>query len=236
MNALKAAILAHEQDFVSALNADFAHRSREETLMFDVGSTLGTINYLLRHLSRWMRPEPCDVALIFQPSTNRVVYQPLGVVGVVSPWNYPVGLALIPLATALAASNRVMLKPSELVPATSELLVSVLAEALQEDQVAVVTGDAKVGSAFSSLPFDHILFTGSIPVGRAIEIGSREAGASPQSRLFLLVLLSGVTDAMDVMKDEIFGPILPIVPYRTLEEAVAYVGKVFDWLIRFTLR
>jgi len=107
LNALKAAILAHEQDFVSALNADFAHRSREETLMFDVGSTLGTINYLLRHLSRWMRPEPCDVALIFQPSTNRVVYQPLGVVGVVSPWNYPVGLALIPLATALAVGNRV---------------------------------------------------------------------------------------------------------------------------------
>ncbi len=64
MNALKAAILAHEQDFVSALNADFAHRSREETLMFDVGSTVGTINYLLRHLSRWMRPEPCDVALL----------------------------------------------------------------------------------------------------------------------------------------------------------------------------
>jgi coniferyl-aldehyde dehydrogenase len=336
LQKLKGTILAHEEDFVSALNADFGHRSSEETLMFDVGSTVGTINYLLRNLSSWMRPEPRGVAMIFQPSTNRVVYQPLGVVGVVSPWNYPVGLALIPLATALAAGNRVMLKPSELVPATSELLVSVLAEAFQPDQVAVVTGDAKVGSAFSSLPFDYMLFTGSIPVGRAImraasenlvpvtlelggkspaiiergsslqtaarriaygklanggqtcvapdyalvpeedietfvaafrqeadklypniaanpnytwivndhhfarlsglvedaktkgaraiEIGSRSAGASPQSRLFLPVLLSGVTDAMDVMKDEIFGPILPIVPYRTLEDAVAYVN------------
>jgi len=106
--------------------------------------------------------------MVFFPGSNRVLYQPLGVVGVVSPWNYPVSLALAPLATALAAGNRVMLKPSELTPATTELLASTLAELFDEEQVAVITGDAKVGSAFSSLPFDHILFTGSIPVGRAV--------------------------------------------------------------------
>ena len=148
LHKLKGAILAHEEDFVSALNADFGHRSREETLMLDVGSTAAAIHYLLQNLLSLIRPEPRGVAMIFQPSTNRVVYQPPGLVGVVSPWNYPVGLALIPLATALATGNRVMLKPSELVPATSELLLSVLAEAFQEDQVAVVTGDAKVGRAF----------------------------------------------------------------------------------------
>ena len=115
-----------------------------------------------------MRPERRSVAMVFFPGSNRVVYQPFGVVGVVAPWNYPINLALVPLATALAASNRVMLKPSEFVPATTELLASMLAEIFDQDQVAVVTGGEKVGRAFSSLPFDHLLFTGSIPVGRAI--------------------------------------------------------------------
>ena len=105
---------------------------------------------------------------MFFPGSNRVVYQPLGVVGIVSPWNYPVSLALAPLATALAAGNRVMLKPSELTPATTALLATMLSELFVAEQVAVVTGDAKVGSSFSSLAFDHILFTGSIPVGRAV--------------------------------------------------------------------
>ena len=147
---LKQAILAREEAFVAALNADFGHRSREETLLFDVGSTVSGIYYLLRNVARWMRPEPRGVAMAFLPGSNRIVYQPLGVVGVVSPWNYPVGLALIPLATALAAGNRVMLKPSELVPTTTDLIASMLAEIFDEDQVAVVTGDAKVGAQFSS--------------------------------------------------------------------------------------
>jgi coniferyl-aldehyde dehydrogenase len=121
LNKLKPAILAREDAFVAALNADCGPRSREETLLFDVGSTVSSINYLNRNLARWMRPEPRGVAMVFHPSSNRVVYQPLGVVGIVSPWNYPVGLALIPLATALAAGNRVMLKPSELVPYNDQI-------------------------------------------------------------------------------------------------------------------
>ncbi len=332
---LKDAILARQEDFVAALNADFGHRSRQETVLLDLGSTVDTIKYLHRNLRRWMRAERRSVAMVFFPGGNRVVYQPLGVIGIVSPWNYPVSLALTPLATALAAGNRAMLKPSELTPATTGLLASMLAEIFEEDQVAVVTGDAKVGSAFSALPFDHILFTGSIPVGRAvmraasenlvpvtlelggkspaivergsplrtaahriaygklanggqtcvapdyallpeeeiedfvasfkeevaklypdiganpdytwiindhhfarlsglvedarakgarvIEIGTKPATAS-QSRLFLPTLLLNVTDEMSVMKDEIFGPVLPIVPYRELEDAVAYVN------------
>jgi coniferyl-aldehyde dehydrogenase len=136
--------------------------------MLDVGSTVGAINYLQSNLRRFMRPERRHVAAIFKPSSAKVVYQPLGVVGIVSPWNFPVSLALTPLATALAAGNRVMLKPSEMTPATTDLLASMLAETFEEEQIAVVTGDAEIGKAFSRLPFDHIFFTGSIPVGRAI--------------------------------------------------------------------
>src|SRR5262249_42391516 len=162
------AVRTHEDAIVPAMKLDFSNRSREKNFLFDVGSTVGGINYLLRNVAHWMRPEPRGVAMAFLPGSNRIIYQPLGVVGIVSPWNYPVGLALIPLATALAAGNRAMLKPSELVPATTELLAAMMVETFPADQIAVVTGDAKVGSAFASLPFDRLLFTGSIPVGRSI--------------------------------------------------------------------
>ena len=165
---LKDALLAHRDDFVTALNADFGHRSRQETLLLELGTVVSAIKYLHRNLARWMRPERRRVAMSFRPASTQVIFQPLGVVGIISPWNYPVALALTPLATALAAGNRVMLKPSESMPATAELLASTLAEAFQENQVAVVAGDAKLGSAFASLPFDHILFTGSILVGRSV--------------------------------------------------------------------
>ena len=168
LTKLKQAILARQDEFVAALDADFGHRARQESLMLDLGSTVGGINYLISNLRRFMRPERRHVAAIFKPASAKVVYQPLGVVGIVAPWNFPVSLALTPLATALAAGNRVMLKPSEMTPMTTELLASMLAETFAEEQVAVVTGDAEIGKAFSSLPFDHIFFTGSIPVGRAI--------------------------------------------------------------------
>ena len=151
LTKLKQAILARQDAFVAALDADFGHRARQESLMLDLGTTVGAINYLLSNLRRFMRPERRHVAAIFKPASAKVVYQPLGVVGIVSPWNFPVSLALTPLATALAAGNRVMLKPSEMTPATTDLLASMFAETFDEEQVAVVTGDAKIGSAFSSL-------------------------------------------------------------------------------------
>ena len=332
---LKEAIVVRKDAFVAALDTDFGHRARQESLMLDVGTTVGAINYLHNNLRRFMRAERRHVAAIFKPASAKVVYQPLGVVGIVSPWNFPVSLALTPLATALAAGNCVMLKPSEMTPATTDLLASLLAETFDEEQVAVVIGDANVGRAFSSLPFDHIFFTGSIPVGRAImraasenlvpvtlelggkspiivddgyslrtaarriaygkcanggqictspdylllpqgrmdhfiaaylqevdtlypnigdnpdftsilndrhfarlsglvedakakgarviEIGTRQQGVS-HSRMFPPVLLIGVTDEMAVMQEEIFGPILPVVTYDSLDEAIAYVN------------
>ena len=334
LTKLKEALLARQEEFIAALDVDFGHRARQETLMLDIGSTVGAINYLHGNLRRFMRPERRHVAAIFKPGSAKVVYQPLGVVGIVSPWNFPVSLAVTPLATALAAGNRVMLKPSEMTPATTGLLASMLTEIFDAEQVAVVTGDAKVGSAFSSLPFDHLLFTGSTPVGSAImraatenlvpvtlELGGKspvivepgynlrtaarrvafgklanggqictspdylllpkggvdefvsafreevdalypdiagnpdyswvvndrhfarlvglvedatakgarvvEIGAKPhdaQSRLFRPTLLLDVTDDMGAMQEEIFGPILPVITYDGLEDAIAYVN------------
>ena len=335
LTKLKEAILARQDAFVAALDADFGHRARQESKMLDLGTTVGGINYLRSNLRRFMRPDRRHVAAAFRPASAKVVYQPLGVVGIVSPWNFPVSLALTPLATALAAGNRVMLKPSEVTPATSDLLAAMLAETFDQEQIAVATGDAEIGRAFSSLPFDHLFFTGSIPVGRAImraasenlvpvtlelggkspiivdkgysirtaarriaygklanggqicvspdylllpksdtedfiaayrqevdtlypdvaenpdftwvvnerhfarltglvedakakgarvmELGTRQPG-DDQSRLFPPTLLLDVTDEMTVMQEEIFGPILPVVTYGGLDDAIAYVN------------
>ena len=335
---LKNALREHLEGFVAAINTDFGHRSRQETSLFDLVSVVEGINFLHRNLRRWMQPERRRVGLSFLPASNRVLYQPLGVVGIISPWNYPVALALMPLATALAAGNRAMIKPSEQTPQTSALIKSVLGKVFAEDQVAIVTGDTSVGIEFSRLPFDHLLFTGSTPVGRSImraasdnlvpvtlELGGNspvivergsslgtaarriaygklanggqtciapdyvlvaeqevdafvatyerevaklypniaanpdytsivndrhyarltgmlndarakgarviefgglaQPGGVTQTRTMMPTIILNVTDEMNLMKDEIFGPILPIVPYRDLEDAVVYVNS-----------
>jgi coniferyl-aldehyde dehydrogenase len=334
---LKGAVQERREDFVAAINADFGHRSRQETSLLEIATVVDGVKYLHRNLARWMRPEKRRVALHFLPGSARVVYQPLGVVGIISPWNYPAALALMPLATALAAGNRAMIKPSEFTPTTAELMRSMLDDVFHQDQVAVVTGDTNVGVAFSKLAFDHLLFTGSTPVGRAvmraasenlvpvtlelggkspviieqgtslrkaarriaygkltnagqtciapdyvlvaeqevedfvaaytaevaklypdiasnpdytsivndhhharlldllvdarvkggriIEIGAKaDHGATVHRRTMAPAVVLDVTEEMSVMKDEIFGPILPVVPYRKLEDAVVYVN------------
>ena len=337
LDTLATAIRARREELGDAINADFGHRSHQETSYMDLAPVVEGIRYLRRNLERWTQPEAREVALHFKPGSNRVVYQPLGVVGIMSPWNYPVALAMMPLATAIAAGNRAMIKPSETTPATSAVMRSMLSEIFPTDQIAVVLGDAAVGAAFSSLPFDHLLFTGSTSVGRAVmraasdhlvpvtlELGgkspaivdrrsslkraahriawgklgnagqtcvapdyvlvadeeiedfitafrsevetlyphiasnpdyatvindrhharlvgllddARAKGArvrqmgtvsSGQARLhprtFLPTILTGVTDEMTVMRDEIFGPILPVLPYRSIDEAIAYIN------------
>ena len=123
------------------------------------------IDYLERNLRRFMRPTRRHIALHQRDGSNHIEYQPLGVVGVISPWNYPVNLSLMPVVTAIAAGNRVMLKPSKFMPATNAVITSMVSEIYPEDQVTVVNGD---GAAFSSLPFDHLVFTGSSAVGRSV--------------------------------------------------------------------
>ncbi|MCX7562018.1 coniferyl aldehyde dehydrogenase [Xanthomonadaceae bacterium XH05] len=168
LDRMRSALLAKRHEIEAAVTADFGHRSPHETTMFELMTVVEGIRYLHRRLRRWMKPQRRHVAIHFQPARAFVQYQPLGVVGIMSPWNYPLSLALMPLATALAAGNRAMIKPSEFTPATSALLEALVGELFPREQVAVIQGDAGIGAAFSTLPFDHLLFTGSTQVGRAV--------------------------------------------------------------------
>lgn len=168
LDALQRGVLKHKDELVEAVRADFGSRSRHETILAEVFSLLSEIKHLKKNLKGWMKPRSRAVALTFQPASAKVIYQPLGVVGVIAPWNYPFQLALGPTAAALAAGNRVMVKPSELTPRTAQLIDEVLSEAFGKDLVAVVQGAAEVGAAFSALPFDHLLFTGSTKLGRLV--------------------------------------------------------------------
>lgn len=336
LKKLRAAVLTRRSAIEAAVTADFGHRSRHETALMEMMSLTMGIDYLHRNLRRFMRPTRRHVALPMRFGRARIEYQPLGVIGIMAPWNYPVSLALMPLATALAAGNRAMIKPSEFTPATSALLADLLRETFPEEQVAVVNGDAAVGAAFSALPFDHLVFTGSTNVGRAVmraasenlvpvtlelggkspvivsrgypldaaaariaygklanagqtcvapdyvmvheseveafadaygravarlypegptsadytaiinerhygrltgliddaraggarivEVGVRPEDAASRGRTLAPTLVIGATDAMKVMQEEIFGPVLPVVTYRDIDAAIAAVN------------
>ena len=132
------------------------------------GRSLTSARETLKHLASWMKPKSVGVGLELLPGGARILYQPVGVVGIISPWNYPFQLALMPLIAALAAGNRVMLKPSELTPRTSDFLADFLGRLFPEEKVATILGGPDVGAAFSALPFDHLFYTGSTEVGRRV--------------------------------------------------------------------
>jgi coniferyl-aldehyde dehydrogenase len=165
---LRRAIKDSSDRIADVISADFGNRSRHETLLAEVFATRAAIRYSLRHLARWMRPKRVPVGLELQRGRARILSQPLGIVGVISPWNYPFQLAIIPLAAALAAGNRVMLKPSELAPRTAEFIADFLARLYPPEQVTTVLGDHEVGAALSALPLDHLFYTGSTAVGRLV--------------------------------------------------------------------
>jgi coniferyl-aldehyde dehydrogenase len=164
---LKDALLANREKLAEAISVDFGNRSRHETFAELLGCVQG-IRYARRHLRRWMRPSRRRAGMLLATTSCKVVYQPKGVVGVIVPFNYPLVLSIGPLACALAAGNHVMLKMSEATPRIGVVLKEVLEQVFDEREVAVVLGELEVGKAFSSLPFDHLLFTGSTEVGRHI--------------------------------------------------------------------
>ena len=168
LQRLAALLDRHEAALVQAISADFSGRSPHETRLAEAFVVRAGLRHALRHLKGWMRERRVPTQLHFLPGRNRLLPQPLGVVGVVAPWNYPLQLSLGPALAALAAGNRVLIKPSELTPAFSALLERAVAETFAPDEMSVVTGDASVGQAFSHLPFDHLFFTGSTPVGRLV--------------------------------------------------------------------
>ena len=168
LQRLREALKQRLPEMADTIAADFGHRSRHETLIADGMTVLNEIDHLSSHLRRWMKPRRVGVGWRFWPARAEVRSEPVGVVGVISPWNYPVNLALIPLATAIAAGNHVYVKPSEHTPRTTEFLRSLLAEVFPADRVAVAAGGADVAGAFAALPFDHLVFTGSTAVGRKV--------------------------------------------------------------------
>ena len=332
LKSLRQLLSAEREVLIDAISQDFSHRSPDETLFAELMPCLHSIDYTLKHLKRWMKPSARSVGMMFVPASAKVVYQPLGVVGIIVPWNYPLYLAIGPLVGALAAGNRVMLKLSEFTPATGRLLKDLLGRIFPEDMVTVVLGEADVAVAFSSLGFDHLLFTGSTQVGKLVmraaaehltpvtlELGGKSAaivsadvplkdaaqriawGKSlnagqtciapdyvlvPENRVQGFVdayrqvmhsfyptlidnpdytaiinerqlarlehlktdavakgarliplyeqgqgrrmahcLVLDVNDDMQVMQEEIFGPLLPVVAYRDLEQALAYITE-----------
>ena len=319
----------------SAISADFGNRSVHETRLLEIFPALGTVRDTRKHVKSWMKSRRSWASMWFLPARNEIRPQPLGVVGIIVPWNYPIMLAVAPLAGALAAGNRVLIKMSELTPKTSALFATLIAKYFSADQVCVVNGGVEVARDFAGLPFDHLLFTGSTAVGKQVMRAAAEnltpvtlelGGKSPaiigpeckideaadkimfgkllnagqtciapdyvllpraQEQAFALAaqravavlypslarnpdytaiinarhfdrlqgyladaaargasvlpispaneslegsgkmpptLIANVTHDMRVMQDEIFGPILPLVPYDNLDEAIRYVN------------
>ncbi|MEZ5613813.1 MAG: coniferyl aldehyde dehydrogenase [Rhodocyclaceae bacterium] len=336
--ALERLLRENAPAIAAAISADFGHRSPHETQLLELFPSLEGIRHARSHLKAWMRPQRRAVSLWFLPGRARVLLQPLGVVGIIVPWNYPLYLAVGPLTAALAAGNRAMVKMSEFTPAFSALFAELCDKYFTADcdaVVAVVQGDAGVAQAFSRLPFGHLLFTGSTRVGYSVMRAAADnltpvtlelGGKSPailgpgyslekfaervmvgktmnagqtciapdyvlvpagQARAFIdaarkvvdacypdilhtpdyssiigerhyrrlvgliedargqgaeavplsaaaesdaatrrmpPVALLNVNDAMQVMQEEIFGPLLPVLGYRDLDEAIAYVN------------
>lgn len=334
-----AMLIDHKDQFAAAVSADFGHRSIQQTLMTDIMPSVGALKHAAKHMESWARGEKrkptFPLGLIGAKAD--VIYQPKGVVGVVAPWNFPVGMVMVPMAGILAAGNRAMVKPSEFTEEVSALFAEIVPKYFDENEMAVFTGGVDVGSAFSSLAFDHLIFTGATSVGRHImraaaenlvpvtlELGGksptiigrsankRQAGerialgkmmnagqiclapdyllvakeqeadmidgvkagvaamypsllhnddytsivnarnferlqgyladardkgaelievnpagedfAASNGNKMPLTILRNVTDDMKVMQEEIFGPILPVMTYDTVEEAIDYVN------------
>ena len=333
LERLAAVIKGAQAEIEQAIAADFGHRAPQETALAEIFTSVEAARYAAGQLGRWMRPERRPVSIWHRPGYARLHRQPLGVVGVIVPWNYPLYLAAGPMVSALAAGNRVMIKMSEFTPRFGALWARLMADTFPTEEVGVVNGAVEVAEAFTRLPFDHLLFTGSTRVGREVmraaadnltpvtlELGgkspaivcadfpldlaarrilygkctnagqtcvapdyvlvpaaattafvaaardavtrffpslasadytsisserhyarlvgnlddARAKGATlhplhaeasdPVARKLAPVALTGVTPAMRVMQDEIFGPLLPVVPYDSLDEAIAFVN------------
>jgi coniferyl-aldehyde dehydrogenase len=336
LKLLEKAVIERQSEIVDAASEDFGGRARQETLLLELAPLVDSIRHARRHLAQWMRPRKVPTSVNFFPARSRIIYQPLGVIGIIGAWNYPVFLTLSPLVDAIAAGNHAMLKPSELAPHTAELLRKIIAAIFPEDFVAVVTGDSQAAAQFAALPFDHLIFTGSTRVGklimraasenltpvtlelggkspvivnqefplrtaveriltgklynagqtclapdyvfvhesqkdaflqlarevtqslyprwadnsdytriinaphyerlthyvadaeshgaRVVPLGENTEGCNAQSRVFPAVAVLSVNDSMLVMQEEIFGPILPVLTYKTVDEALKYVN------------
>ena len=178
LNRCIAMLKEYNEEILDALQKDFGNRDPKASFFSEIVSTIGVLEHALKNIDKWTKDEkrpsnvnqPFFIRLMmgFLGSKSYIKYQPLGTVGVISPWNFPVNLVLAPLAGIFAAGNRTMIKPSELTPATSEITKKMFEAYFDKSEAAVFTGDAEVGAAFSALPFDHLLFTGGTQIGKKV--------------------------------------------------------------------
>ncbi|MEO1643270.1 MAG: coniferyl aldehyde dehydrogenase, partial [Pseudomonadota bacterium] len=163
-------LVTHGEALAKAMAEDFGHRSIDQSNLTDIAGSIGALKFSKKHLKKWMKPEKRSVEfpLGLLGSKAYIQYQPKGVIGVISPWNFPVNLTFAPLANVFAAGNRAMIKPSEFTERTSELMKELIEKYYTEEEVAVVTGGPDVGAAFSKLPFDHIIFTGATSIAHHV--------------------------------------------------------------------
>jgi len=163
-------LVTHSDALNDAMAEDFGHRSRDQSGLTDIGGSITAMKHSKKHVRQWIRPEKRKVAfpLNMLGSKARIDFQPKGSIGVISPWNFPVNLTFTPLANIFAAGNRAMIKPSEFTEATSTLMQKLIAEYYDEEEVAVITGGPDIGAAFTSMPFDHMVFTGATSVAKHV--------------------------------------------------------------------
>src|SRR5690554_2373849 len=211
LKRLKRALLTNQDRLLEAIDRDFGCRSRDESLISEVMPSIQGINYTLKNLGDWMKPSKRQVSILFQPASNHVHYQPKGVVGVIAPWNYPLYLAVGPLVASLAAGNRTMIKMSEFTPRTAALFKEIIEVAFPEDLVSVIIGEAEVAADFSSLPLDHLLFTGSTSVGKLV------MRAAAENLTPVTLELGGKSPAI----------LSPDVPMKDAAQRIAF-GKAFN--------
>ncbi|KEY91168.1 aldehyde dehydrogenase [Candidatus Photodesmus blepharus] len=166
LKRLKRALLEQQMYLIESLERDYGFRSRFDTLICDILPTVNHINYTISHLRCWMKPSARSVGLLLFPSRTKVYYQPLGIVGVIVPWNFPIVLSVIPIVTAIASGNQVMVKLSEHTPNTNSVLNKIFS--ILNSDISIIEGGSEIASSFSQLPFDHLIFTGSTHVGRTV--------------------------------------------------------------------
>ncbi|GER06436.1 aldehyde dehydrogenase [Kordiimonadales bacterium JCM 17843] len=207
-----AILVDHQDDLVEAMAADFSGRPQLMSKFTDIASAVKAFKFAQKHLRAWMKPQKrrLEFPLGLLGAKAHIEYQPKGVVGLISPWNFPVNLTFGPLAGILAAGNRVMIKPSEITPQTSDLMERLFTQYFSGEEISVVTGGADVGQAFSALPFDHLLFTGATSVGRHVMRAAAEnltpvtlelGGKSP-------VLVSGSADLAQMAERVVVGKMM----------------------------
>lgn len=165
---LKQALLKNKELLAAAISADFSHRSQHETFILEIFPSVEAIDYTIKNLKKWMKPETRKASIWFKPSRLKVIRQPLGVVGIIVPWNYPIYLAIGPLVAAIAAGNKAMLKMPEATPKLSEAFKYIINELFTEESVKAFTGGPELAAFFSGLSFDHLFFTGSTAVGKKV--------------------------------------------------------------------